>query len=308
MAIDVQISDRKLGAVMITGASSGIGRACALHLDRRGYRVFAGVRKTSDAEALTAAAPNLVPVMIDVTDAKAIANVARQVEAALGGLAFTGLVNNAGVGVGAPAEFLDLSELRRQLEVNFVGPLALIQAFMPLIRRSRGRIVNVSSIGGRTASPFLSPYNASKFALEALSDSMRMELKPWGINVSVIEPGSIQSSMWGKGRETVDTLSKSLPAEAMRLYGDGIATMRKVLMQQEQMAIPAERVAKAIEHALSASRPRTRYLVGLDAKISAFLHWILPDRTYDAFIAMMMRRMLAGASRARDATSPAAQP
>ncbi len=312
------------GAVMITGASTGIGRATALHLAQLGYRVFAGVRKTADADALTASgAAGLSPVMIDVTDQQSIAAAAAHVKQAMGTTLFTGLVNNAGIGVGGPGEFLSLPELRRQLEVNFVGQLAVIQAFIPMLRTSRGRIVNISSVGGKAATPFLAPYAASKFALEALSDCLRSELKPWGIEVALIEPGAVQTAIWDKSRDTVDEVTRSLPPEGLRLYADEIARMGRLVAAQEGMAIPAERVAQAIAHALTARRPRTRYLVGTDAKLMALFHWILPDRAYDALLAMMMRRMSApgpaqgpAAQRPaqgpgeepRDTRSPAAQP
>jgi NAD(P)-dependent dehydrogenase (short-subunit alcohol dehydrogenase family) len=295
------------GNVMITGASSGIGRACALYLDRRGFGLFAGVRKTSDADALKGAASTINPVILDVTDQRAVSSAAHQVEQALGERPLTGLVNNAGIAVGGPVEFLSLTELRRQLEINLIGQLAVTQAFMPLIRRSQGRIVNISSIGGRATTPFIAPYNASKFALEALSDCMRAELRPWGIKVAIVEPGSIQSSMWNKGRNEVDAVTRGLSAEGLRLYGAAIRMMQKLLEEQERMAIPAERVAKAVEHALTARRPRTRYLVGLDAKLMALLHWLLPDRIYDAALATMMRRLSgidASPGDARSAASP----
>ncbi len=303
MANDAQVPGLTGGGVVITGASSGIGKACALYLDQRGYRVFAGVRKVSDGEALTkAASSRLSPVILDVTDAKAVSDAAAQVERALGELPLIGLVNNAGVGVGGPIEFLAPSELRRQMEINLVGPLAVIQAFMPMLRRSRGRIVNVSSIGGKVASPLLGPYAASKFALEALSDSLRAELKPFGIDVSIVEPGSIKTQMFEKAQDYVDELSRGLPADAIRYYGQQIEMTRNLIAMQDRSAIPAERVAAVIEHALTARRPRTRYLVGTDAKLMAFFHWLLPDRAFDGLLAMAMRPLAGGEAGSRDAS------
>jgi NAD(P)-dependent dehydrogenase (short-subunit alcohol dehydrogenase family) len=175
------------GAVVITGASTGIGRATARYLAERGFRVFAGVRRDQDAEVLRQeGAGRVTPLRLDVTDRGSIENAAREAEAALAGEGLQGLVNNAGIGIGAPLEFVELDELRRQLEVNVIGAVAVTQAFLPLLRRCRGRIVNVGSIGGRIAQPMLGPYNASKFALEALSDSLRMELGAWGIHVSLV--------------------------------------------------------------------------------------------------------------------------
>jgi NAD(P)-dependent dehydrogenase (short-subunit alcohol dehydrogenase family) len=293
MANDAQLSAR--GGVMITGASSGIGMECALYLDKRGYRVFAGVRKASDGDVLTkAGSPRLSPVIIDVTDAKSVCDAAKVVEQALGAVPLAGLVNNAGVGVGGPVEFLAPAELRRQMEVNLIGPLAVIQAFMPMLRRNRGRIVNISSIGGIVATPFLSAYCASKFALEALSDCLRAELKPWGIEVSIVEPGAIKTRIFEKARGTVDDVLRGLPADGLRYYGGEIDVMRNLIAMQERSAVPAERVAKVVEHALSARRPRARYLVGVDAKVMASLHWVLPAKAFDGVFAMFKRRFGGG--------------
>jgi NAD(P)-dependent dehydrogenase (short-subunit alcohol dehydrogenase family) len=292
MAIEGKGDAGARGAVVITGASSGIGRECALYLDSRGYRVFAGVRKTADGDALAqAASPRLTPVIIDVTDERTISEAAAQVEKSVGDGAFVGLVNNAGIGVGGPVEFLTPSELRRQMDVNLLGPLAVTQAFMPLIRRSRGRIVNVSSIGGKVAQPLLGPYCASKFALEALSDCMRVELKPFGISVSIVEPGAIKTKMFDKAAVSVDEIIRTLPADGLRYYSSEIETIRKVIAMQDRSAAPAERVAKVVEHALTASRPRARYLVGFDAHLMATLHWLLPDRAFDALLSMFIRRV-----------------
>ncbi|MGC1399891.1 SDR family oxidoreductase, partial [Candidatus Binatus sp.] len=276
---------------------SGIGKACALYLDSRGWRVFAGVRKAADGEALAkAASPRLSPLILDVTDAKTVSDAATQVEKALGDVALIGIVNNAGIGTGGPVEFLDPSELRRQMDVNLVGPLTVIQAFMPMIRRGRGRIVNVSSVGGKVATPFVGPYCASKFALEALSDSLRAELKPWGIEVSLVEPGAVKTAMFEKARSTVDDVLGVLPAEGARYYGNEIEAMRGLIASQERVAVSAEAVARVVEHALIARRPRTRYLVGRDAKLMAFFHWLLPDRAFDRLLATTMRRLSRRAS------------
>ncbi len=295
MANDGQRSALTGGGVVITGASSGIGRGCALYLDRQGFRVFAGVRKASDGEALAqAASPRLTAVILEVTDARTITEAAESVKLALGDTPLVGIVNNAGIGIGGAIEFLAPSELRRQMEVNLVGPLAVIQAFMPMLRRSRGRIVNITSIGGRVSTPFLGPYCASKFALEALSDSLRAELKPFGIHVSIVEPGAVKSAIWEKNRSAVDEALAGLPPEGIRHYGNQIEAMHGMIAFQEQAAVPAEDVAKAVEHALIAKRPRTRYLIGRDAKMMALLHWLLPDRAFDGLLATMMRRISRG--------------
>lgn len=242
-------------------------------------------------------------MILDVTDARTVSDAAVQVDRALGELPLIGLVNNAGIGIGGPIEFLAPSELRRQMEVNLVGPLAVIQAFIPALRRSRGRIVNISSIGGKMAAPFLFPNNGSKFALEALSDSLRAELKPFGINVSIVEPGNIKTPMLEKALSAVDEGLRALPPDGVRYYGQELDVVRKLL---QGPAAPAERVAKVVEHALSARRPRTRYLVGTDAKLLAFLHWLLPDRVFDALLARFMRSA-GGKAGSRDAKAGAPQ-
>jgi NAD(P)-dependent dehydrogenase (short-subunit alcohol dehydrogenase family) len=159
-----------------------------------------------------------------------------------------------------------------------------------MLRRSRGRIVNISSIGGKVATPFLSAYCASKFALEAISDCLRGELKPWGIEVSIVEPGAVKTRIFEKARSTVDEVLRGLPPDGIHYYGPEIDVMRNLIAMQDRSAVPAERVAKVVEHALSSRRPRARYLVGVDAKLMASLHWMLPARTFDGLFAMFKRR------------------
>src|SRR5919109_1586684 len=192
------------GAVVVTGASTGIGRATALYLDRKGYRVFAGVRKQADAKSLSdAGSDRLTPITIDVTKQRSITAARQQVERAVGDGGMAGLVNNAGVGGRGPIETMPLEDFRDVLEVNLVGQLAVTQAFLPLIRKAKGTVVFVASIGGRVASPFMSPYNTSKFGVEALGESLRHEVKPWDIDVVIVEPGSIDTDIWAKGEETM---------------------------------------------------------------------------------------------------------
>jgi NAD(P)-dependent dehydrogenase (short-subunit alcohol dehydrogenase family) len=199
------------------------------------------------------------------------------------------LVNNAGISVPGPLEFLTPEDLRRQLEVNVIGQVAVTQAFMPLIRKGRGRIVNIGSIGGKMATPFLGPYCASKFAMEALTDSLRQELRPWDIHVAIVEPGSIATPIWGKGQATGDELEKNLPEEAMILYGKMVDALREAARKFEAGAIPADRVAKPVEHALTARRPKTRYVVGFDAQVQRVLAKYVPDRLRDRLIAWQLK-------------------
>ncbi|HMD04542.1 MAG TPA: SDR family NAD(P)-dependent oxidoreductase, partial [Candidatus Binatus sp.] len=252
-----------------------------------------------------AASPRLSPVIIDVTDARTITEAAAQVEQALSDVPLVGLVNNAGIGIGGPVEFLEPSELRRQLEVNLVGPVAVTQAFMPMLRRSRGRIVFISSIGGKVATPLLGPYCASKFALEGLCDSMRAELKPFGISVSIVEPGGVKTAMVDKARSAADDALRSLPPDGVRYYGSQIEMLRGLIDSQEEAAVTADVVVKVVEHALTASRPRTRYLVGRDAKLMALFHWLLPDRAFDGLLAMMMRRLATNGKTSASASAKA---
>ncbi len=275
--------------IVITGASTGIGRACAMHLDQLGFSVFAGVRRDADSAALrSAASDRLTPLRIDVTDAGSIVAARAQVEAAAAGRGMHGLVNNAGVGVGGPLEFVPLDDLRRQLEVNVIGQVAVTQAFLPMLRQARGRIVYIGSIAGRMATPFIAPYAASKFALEAISDALRVELRPWGIGVAIVEPGSIATPIWEKAKDTTKQVSDDLSPEGHELYGAAVSSLREVMADFEKRAIPAERVAKAVAHALLSKRPKTRYLVGTDARIQAALAAVVPDRINDRLIARQM--------------------
>lgn len=276
------------GAVLVTGASTGIGRACVEHLDGLGFTMFAGVRKQADADSLReAGSARVQPVMLDVTDGDSIAAALQTVDAAApGGLA--GLVNNAGVGFGGPLEFVPVEQWRQQLEVNFIGQVAVIQAALPALRRARGRIVNVSSIGGRLASPFFGPYNASKFALEAITDSLRLELRDSGVEVIAIEPGAVATPIWGKGRATAEQMMSNMPAEAQRLYGGGIEAMRRAISELERSGVPPLDVARAVEHALTARRPKTRYVVGREAKMRLTVSRLLPTRVMDRLVVRAM--------------------
>lgn len=273
------------GPVLITGASTGIGRACALHLDGLGIDVLAGVRKTSDGEALRAAASTrLRPVTIDVADQGSIDALADE----LGDGPLSGLVNNAGIGVGGPIEFLDLEEARRCFDVNVFGLLAVTRAMIPRLRAGRGRIVNMGSIGGRVATPFLSPYSASKYAVEAITDALRVELKPWAIHVAVVEPGSIATPIWDKANAATAEIESGLPPEGVSLYGKTVTALKKAVAETGARGVPPERVAKVVAHALTSTRPRTRYPVGVDARAQLTLKRLLPDRASDAVIGKVM--------------------
>lgn len=268
--------------VVITGASTGIGAACALHLDGLGFHVFAGVRKMEDGEALRSrGSTRLTPLLLDVTDEKSIRNAVALVESRVGAAGLFGLVNNAGVAVAGPLEAVSIPDLRRQMEINVIGQVAVTQAFLPLIRKARGRIVNMGSIAGRATMPLMGPYSASKFALEALTDALRLELQPWGIRVSIVEPGAIATPIWEKSKRDAEALKAMSPAGLTELYREAIAAVERAVAQAAQRAIPPDEVARAVEHALLAPRPKTRYLVGTDAKIRALMVKLLPDRLAD---------------------------
>jgi NAD(P)-dependent dehydrogenase (short-subunit alcohol dehydrogenase family) len=282
--------------VVVTGASTGIGAACALYLDEKGFRVFATVRKQADADRIAAmGSSRLEPLFLDVTDAGSIAKAAQTVDTVLEGAGLAGLVNNAGVSVDVPLECLDIAALRHQLEVNTIAPAAMTQAFLPLLRRARGRVVNVSSVNGRVASPFSGPYCMSKFALEAFTDCLRQELADWGMHVVVIEPGAIETPMWDKGRE--DDWSAGASKRDLDLYGEAYQAFRRFSEQNAAGAISCDAVSRAIFHALTARTPRTRYLVGTDARVYAGLAQICPDRVVDWVTRKVMGRGSTRASR-----------
>ena len=279
-------------AALVTGASSGIGRATVLRLEDSGWTVFAGTRDPAAGDALVSAASGagtLEPVLLDVTDQDSIATSRARIAERMGARGLRGLVNNAGIGVGGVLEFVRLEDLRHVLEVNVTGQVAVTQAMLPLLRSGTGRIVFTSSDNGRWAPPYMGPYAASKFALEAIGDALRFELRRSKIPVSIVEPGSIKTSIWDKGLDEVDELD--LPEESESLYGDVPAVLRKALEQGRRNAIPAERVADAIQHALTAHRPKTRYRIGLDARAMIVLRAILPDRAFDSAISRAMRRL-----------------
>lgn len=277
-------------AVVITGTSTGIGATCALHLERLGFQVFAGVRKTQDGVALQQRGSNrLTPLLLDVTDADSIQKAKEFVAGRVGEAGLFGLINNAGIAVVGPLEAVPIEDLRRQLEVNVIGQVAVTQAFLPLIRQARGRIVIMGSIAGRAAMPLMGPYAASKFALEAITDSLRLEVQQWGIHVTIVEPGAIATPIWDKsGRDAAD-LEAATPAELRTLYGAVIARVRKVVGEAAERAISPDVVANVVEQALTASRPKTRYLVGTDAKIRALMVKFFPDRVSDRLLRWVLK-------------------
>jgi NAD(P)-dependent dehydrogenase (short-subunit alcohol dehydrogenase family) len=271
-----------VSSVLVTGAGRGIGRAAALRLARAGWEVLAGVRRDEDGRGLTEAnggPGTITPVKLDITD-----------EAQLGALqdalpgSVDALVNNAGVVVAGPVELVPPAELRRQLEVNVVGQVAVTQALLPRLRAARGRLVFVSSVSGRVATPMFGPYSASKFALEAVSDALRMELAPWGVRVSLVEPAQTDTDLWRLADRDFDAGVGALPPEGRRLYAKHLDGFRKTIPRAQRSAAPVEGVAEVIERALTDRRPKARYVVGRSARLQATLASLTPTPVLDRLL------------------------
>ena len=270
-------------AFLVTGASTGIGRATALLLDRNGFQVFAGVRRSEHGEDLRRqASERLTPILLDVTDSRSIEAAARSVADKLGGRALAGLVNNAGIDIAGPLETSSIAEVRSQFEVNVIGLLAATQAFLPLLRQGRGRVVNLGSVLGRLAIPLMGAYSASKFALEGLTDALRIELLPWGIHVSLIEPGPVATPLWSK-THLLAGMNEGGGAVG-ELYATANAAAHAAFTKFGQSGISPDRVAAKVFEALTARNPKTRYLVGGDAKALSWLAALVPDRIRDRML------------------------
>jgi NAD(P)-dependent dehydrogenase (short-subunit alcohol dehydrogenase family) len=264
-------------SVLITGAGRGIGRAAAQRMAGAGWDVYAGVRRAEDAPG----GANITPVVLDVTDAEQIAALDGALPERL-----DAVVNNAGIVVPGPVEGLHLDDLRRQLDVNVTGQVAVTQAVLPRLRASKGRVVFISSVSGRVASPLTGAYNASKFAIEGIADSLRMELRPWGIAVVLVEPGSIDTDLWRLAQDTASDAEAAMAPHHRELYSRHLGGMRKAIARIQRQAGPVERVTAAIERALTAGRPKARYLVGPDAKVQVALRAALPARALDTVVGL----------------------
>jgi len=265
-----------MGSVLITGASRGIGRAIAERLAGSGWDVYAGVRRTADAPA------GVTPVVLDVTDAEQI----RALDSVLPS-DLDALVNNAGIVVDGPLEAITPADLRRQLEVNVIGQLAVTQAVLPRLRESQGRIVFISSMSGRIATPWTGAYNASKFALEGMADALRIELRPWKIKVILVEPAATDTALWQDALTQLEATTSAMSEEHRRLYAGHIKGMTRATKVIQKQAVPAEHVVAAVERALTAARPKARYPVGAPAKIQVVMDAITPTPLMDASLAAM---------------------
>ena len=252
-----------------------------MHLDAAGYKVFAGVRRGEDGERLRAECSRLLaPVVLDVTSADSIAAAAAELGEKQ---PLVGLINNAGIAVAGPVELLPVAMWRRQLEVNVLGLVAVTQAFLPHLRQVRGRVINIGSIAGRSSLPCAGPYSASKFAVEAISDSLRMELHAWGMHVCVIEPGAVATAIWEKSLEAADALAGQTDAAKYGLYRSLVERVRAKAAEAGERAAPVSDVVQAVMAALTSAAPKTRYVVGRDAKLRLLLN-MLPDRLRDKLI------------------------
>jgi NAD(P)-dependent dehydrogenase (short-subunit alcohol dehydrogenase family) len=275
--------------ILVTGASTGIGKSCVAYLDTRGYHVFAGVRRAEDGSRLRDEISDRVePVLLDVTEPEGIAAAAARITETAGRAGLRGLVNNAGIVEAGPLEYLPSEALRRQFEVNVTGQMAVTRAFLPLIRAGQGRIVFMGSSSGYLAFPLMGPYAASKHAIEALADALRVELRRWRIPVSVIEPGAIATPIWEKSKEHAEATAALYPPEAEEQYAFLLERARRQTAKMVEAAIPPETVARAVFHALIAPRPRLRYPVGIDARLQWVLGRCVPGRLRDWLVALAL--------------------
>jgi NAD(P)-dependent dehydrogenase (short-subunit alcohol dehydrogenase family) len=277
--------DRDRGFVLVTGTSTGIGAATAVHLVEKGFHVFAGVRRGEDGDALRADAPErLTPLIIDVTDTASISAAAAAIAGTVGDRGLSGLVNNAGIAKPAPIEFQPMADFRTQLEVNLFGPVAMVQAFLPMIRQAGGRVVNVGSVGGMLVLPLNGAYSASKFGIRAISDALRLELRQWNIHVSLIEVAPVSTAIFDKTYAELDGLRERLGETAFRLYEEQIAAVRTATEKTAAEADPPSVIAEAIADALTSHKPETKYLAGHGGKEIALVA-ALPDRERDFALA-----------------------
>lgn len=278
-------------SILITGASKGIGEACALYFAKKGWRVFAGYRSKRDGYRLKQlGGKNLDVVRLDVTSQEDIQEAARLITGQIGKMGLDGLVNNAGAALAGPLEYLPLDDIRWQMEVNLIGQIAVTQAFLPLLYKAEGRIVNMSSNSGRFANPFMGPYAMSKFALEAFSDSLRREMIPWGVDVISVMPGNVATPIWETSLMRAEKIWKNYPPEAQRRYGGVFEKMKDRVGGRGSSGMSTQDVVNVVEKALTAKKPRPRYVVGRSVKFRFFLMRFLPDRFFDWMVERTLYR------------------
>lgn len=274
---------------LVTGASTGIGYACAAALADKGFHVFAGVRNAADGERIrNESGGKLDPIQLDVTNPGHIAAAKQRITEVSGENGLRGLVNNAGIAVAAPLEFVPMADFEHQMNVNVKGVLAVTQAFVPLLRMASGRICLISSTNGFFAPPFMGPYSASKFAVEALGDSLRLELAPWNIRVSLVQPGAIQTPIWEKSKAANEAMLTRMPPECFTLYGKAIEVMRREAEKMAARSVPPSHVADCVTHAITAAKPKPRYLCGGGARMEWLVARWIPDTLRDRLIRMLI--------------------
>jgi NAD(P)-dependent dehydrogenase (short-subunit alcohol dehydrogenase family) len=277
-----------MSSVLITGAGRGIGKATTLRLATSGWTVYAGVRKPEDGEALvaelgTTSAGEIIPVTLDVADEASVDALAAALPDTL-----DGVVNNAGIAVDGPVESLTRERLRQQYEVNVFGAVGVTRAVLPKIRAAKGRIVFISSVSGRISTPWTGAYNSSKFALEGIADALRLELRPWKIHVSLVEPANTKTDMWESAQEVFDAGVAGMTDDERRLYDGHMKGVRRTLGMMLKTASPVEGVAESVESALNAKRPRARYVVGVPAKVQVASSAVTPRPLLDFVLAKAM--------------------
>lgn len=259
-------------SILITGTSTGIGKATALYLDQQGYRVFATVRKEKDGQELREqASPLLSPILLDVRDEASLSSSEGLIRQQVGEAGLWGLVNNAATSFALPLESVPLEELRQLFEVNVFGTLSLTQKLLPLIRKAQGRIVNISSIAASVVAPFHGPYSASKLALNGLNDALRLELRPLGVRVSLVLYGSVRTPIWNTGGELSRDIVQAHPAPAWDLYRENYQSLIEYFRKLGKAGISTQEAIHPIVHALTTDRPKTRYYVGRNARLLAFM-------------------------------------
>lgn len=273
---------------IVTGSSSGIGAATVRKLARLGFHVVAGVRRDRDADAIRG--PGIEPLILDITNAGNIRSLAERVHGDNQGRAVRALVNNAGMAVNAPFEAFAIEEWRRLFEVNLFGHVAVTQALLPALIRSKGRVVNISSVGGKVAGATYGPYAGTKFALEAVSDSLRREMAPLGVHVVVIEPGAVRTEMPGRAIANAHILGPTMTPEMSQRYGGLLQaiTAQTAAFTGPRSGQSAEAAAEVIARAVTVRKPRSRYTIGRDAAVLTFLARILPDWALDRVFAVAL--------------------
>ncbi len=276
-------------AVLVTGASTGIGFACAQTLAEGGYTVFAGVRGEADAKRVSQVHERVRPLLLDVTAAQHISDAAQAIRAA--GIPLEGVVNNSGIAVAGPLEYVPLDDFRKQFDVNVFGALAVTQAFLPLLREAHdARVVFMSSVSGQIAPPFVGPYASSKFALEAMADALRMELGAFGIRVIIVQPGNVRTPIWKKGRDAKDELVARMPREASVHYARAVDALVRATEHEERTGIEPSVVANTVLEALTAAQPKARYPVGNPPAWQRRLASLLPEHLRDRMILRSVTR------------------